>query len=59
LVDKVQRVTDGVVFSGWGFVIRDDLNKPRLTLSYVNEKDAEAARVHVEAALINAAVDDA
>jgi hypothetical protein len=58
-VGEVQSVTDGVDFSGWGFVVYDDLNKPRLTLSYINKKDAENGRVHVEAALVNAAVDDA
>ena len=44
---------------GLGFVVYDDLNKPRLTLSYINKRDAENGRVHVEAALVNAAVDDA
>jgi len=58
-VGEVRSVTDGIDFSGWGFVVYDDLNKPRLTLSYINKKDAENGRVHVEAALVNAAVDDA
>jgi len=58
-VGDVQSVTDGVDFSGWGFGVYDDLNKPRLTLSYINKKNAEKGRVHVEAALVNAAVDDA
>ena len=55
-VGPVQSVTDGVEFSGWGFIIYDDLEKPRLTLSYSNKDDAEAGHAHVEVALVNAAV---
>lgn len=47
-------------FESPNFAIGDDLNKPSLTLSYIKPKKiAEAARVHVEAALVGAAVDDA
>jgi len=57
-VDPVQSVSHGHEFFGWGFVIRDDTNRPRLTLCYSKQTDAEAARVHVAAALANAMVGD-
>jgi hypothetical protein len=55
-VGPVQSVTDGARFRGWGFVIYDDIEKPCVTFSYSNKDDAEAAHVHVEIALVHAAV---
>jgi len=52
-VGPVQSVTDDAEFSGWGFIIYDDVNKPRLTRCYSNKSGAEAAHVHVEAALVD------
>jgi hypothetical protein len=46
----LQSVTDGQIFSGWGFVIYDDRGEPRLTLSYSDKKDAELGHAQVEAA---------
>jgi len=37
-VDEVQDTS-----LGWGFVIRDDNGKPRLTVGYPSKEDAEAA----------------
>jgi len=55
----IEQVTDGHDFSGWGFVIYDDIGKPRLTLSYLEKKDAEAGYAHVNAALVKAVVSEA
>jgi len=52
----VQSVTDGQEWQGWGFVISDDMGKPRLTLSYAEEKDARDGRAQVAAALVKAVV---
>jgi hypothetical protein len=52
----VQSITDGQDFSGWGFVIYDDMGKPRLTLSYADKKDAEDGHTQVAAALAKAVV---
>jgi hypothetical protein len=38
---SVHSVTDGAEFSGCGFVIYDDIEKPRLTLSYSNKGDSD------------------
>jgi formylmethanofuran dehydrogenase subunit E len=56
VADPVQSVTDGQSFSGWGFVIYDDVGKPRLTLSHAEETDAEAGHVQVAGALVKAVV---
>jgi hypothetical protein len=56
-VDPVQRTVDTITgFPGWCFVIRDQTQRPRFTLHYTNEEDAEAARVHMMAAAIEALV---
>ena len=52
----VQSVTDGQEWQGWGFVIYDDMGKPRLTLSYAEKTDAEAGHVQVAEALVKAVV---
>ena len=57
-VDPVRRTVDSITgLSGWCFVIRDQAQRPRFTLHYANEEDAEAARVHMMAAAIEALVD--
>jgi hypothetical protein len=56
-VDPVQRTVDSVTgIPGWCFVIRDQSQRLRFTLHYANEEDAEAARVHMMAAAIEALV---
>jgi hypothetical protein len=55
--DPVQRTVDTITgFSGWCFVIRDQTQRPRFTLHYADEEEAEAARVRMTAAAIEAFV---
>ena len=56
-IDPVQRTVDTITgFSGWCFVIRDQTQRPRFTLHYADEEEAEAARVRIMAAAIEALV---
>ena len=55
-VAPVHAVSDGMDFSGWGFVIRDDDGIARLTLSYLNQREAEDGHAHIVAAFAKAAV---
>jgi hypothetical protein len=56
-IDPVQPTVDTTTgISGWCFVIRDHAQRPRFTLHYASEEDAEAARVRMMAASIDALV---